>query len=257
MILSRRAALDGVQLDEVHQKVVIRSIDPGISKQNITAVDRMGGAGQRVTGEHWSTIDATVTFAINVPKREMELRRQIFDAVISWAMGGKWLTFNNMPDRRLYVDKVVLPSSGDLWNWQAEYTITFRAYNVPFWQQAEPVVVKKANITKGSVVIDVGGTAESVLDITFKNISGKEITNFKVTADGKALTLNGVKLGGTETLTINHGTDGLLRIKAGSRNVYGIYTGDDDLTVKPGKRTVTIEATRAGELTVTSYGRFF
>ena len=257
MILSRRAALDGVQLDEVHQKVVIRSIDPGISKQNITAVDRMGGAGQRVTGEHWSTIDATVTFAINVPKREMELRRQIFDAVISWAMGGKWLTFNNMPDRRLYVDKVVLPSSGDLWNWQAEYTITFRAYNVPFWQQAEPVVVKKANITKGSVVIDVGGTAESVLDITFKNISGKEITNFKVTVDGKALTLNGVKLGGTETLKITHGTDGLLKITAGNRNVYAIYTGDDDLTVKPGKRTVTIEATRAGELTLTSYGRFF
>lgn len=257
MILSRRAALNGANLDEVHQKIVIRSIDPGISKQNITAVDRMGGAGQRVTGEHWSTIDAVVTFAINVPKREMELRRQIFDDAIRWALSGKWLTFSNMPDRRLYVDKVVLPSSGDMWNWQAEYTITFRAYNVPFWQQVEPTVVKKANITKGSVEIDVGGTAESVLDITFRNISGKEITNFKVTAGGKTLTLNGVKLGGTETLKITHGTDGLLKITAGSRNVYAIYTGDDDLTVKPGKRTVTIEATRAGELTVTNYGRFF
>lgn len=257
MILSRRAALNGAQLDEVHQKIVIKSLDPGVSKQNITAVDRMGGFGQRVTGEHWSTIDAVVTFAINIPKRNMEERRKVFDEVIRWALSGKWLTFGNMPDRRLYVDKVVLPSSGDLWNWTAEYTITFRAYNIPFWQQTEPTVVKKANITKGSVQIDVGGTADSVLDIAFRNISGKTITNFKITADGKTLTVNGVNLTASETLKISHGTDGLLRITAGSRNVYGIYTGDDDLLVRPGKRTVTIEATRAGELTVTNYGRFF
>lgn len=257
MILSRRASLDGVMLDELHEEIIIKSIDPGIGKQTISAVDRAGLYGQRITDEHWSTIDATVTFGINTYKRKMELRNEIFDDAIAWALSGNWLVFNTMPGKRLRVDKVVLPSRGDLWDINAEYTITFRAYHVPYWQQATPTTVKKNNITNGSVSIEVGGTAPSVLDIAFRNISGKEITNFSVKAGNKTLTLNGVKLGAAETLKISHGTDGLLKITAGSRNVYSIYTGDNDLLVKPGVNTVTVNATRAGELTVTNYGRYY
>ena len=50
MILSRRVALGGVQLDEIHEAIVIRSIDPGVPNETINAVERMGGAGQRITG---------------------------------------------------------------------------------------------------------------------------------------------------------------------------------------------------------------
>ena len=49
MILSRRVALNGQQLDELHDAIVIRSIDPGVPNESISAVDRMGGAGSRIT----------------------------------------------------------------------------------------------------------------------------------------------------------------------------------------------------------------
>lgn len=256
MILSRRVTLGGVQLDELHEAIVIQSIDPGIPNETVSASDKMGGFGQRITGQHWNMLESSVTFAINVPKREMILRNEILDLVKAWAKAKQWLIFSNMPDRQMYVDKVVLPGPGDLWEWTHEYTITFRAYNVPFWQQITPNITKVNSITNGSVPFEVGGTAPSVLDIAFRNISGKVIQNFAVTAAGKTITLNDVNIGANETLRISHGTDGLLRILSGNRNVYSLYRGSDDLAVNPGSVTVKITATRAGELTVTNTGRF-
>lgn len=256
MILSKRVALGGVQLDELHDAIVIRSIDPGVTKESVSAVTRMGGFGQRMTGQHWDTLEVSVSYAIDIPKREMALRRQIFDAVNAWALKKGWLTVNWLENRRFYVDKVVLPGSGDMWAWTDEFTITFRAYNVPFWQDALPAQVSSGTAASGSVTVQVGGNVQSVLDVTFQNRSGMTINSFWVQANGNRITLSSLGLGGSSALTINHGTDGLLRIKIGSTSVYQKYTGADDLFVNPGNVGVTFAADRAGTLTVQSYGRW-
>ena len=134
MILSKRVALGGVQLDELHERIVILAVDPGVPNETIQATPRMGGVGQRMTSQHWNQLDVSVTYGIDVPKTNMALRREIFDAVNTWALRRGWLTTNEMPNRRMYVEKVVVPGSGDLWKWTAQFTVVFRAYNVPFWQ---------------------------------------------------------------------------------------------------------------------------
>ena len=256
MILSRRVALDGVQLDELDERIVIRSIDPGVPKEALSVTDRMGGAGQRMTMQHWQALEIAVSFAIDVYKRDLETRKQIFDMVNAWALKKGWLTVNYIPGRRVYVDKVVVPGSGDLWDWTREYQIIFRAYGVPFWQDEEPVTAEKKTVSTGSVQIAVNGTAESVLNIYFKNVSGKTIPDFSVSAGGCTLALTGVNIGVNETLAITHEGDGTLKAKCGTRNVYGLMTGSDDLYVKPGVNTVTVNAGRAGNLTVENFGRY-
>ena len=256
MILSKRAALGGVQLDELHESIVIQSVDPGTPQRTISAVAMMGGAGQRITGDHWETLEIIVEFGINLPKRQMELRRQVFEMVTAWALRGGWLTVNWLPNRRLWVDRVELPSSGDMWDWTKTYTITFRAYSVPFWMDEMPAQAVHQLITNGSVSIEVGGNVQSVLDVSFQNRSGMTINNFRVSAGGNTLVLSSLGLGGSETLNISHGTDGLLRITAGGRSVLDRRTGADDLYVLPGTNTVTIQSDRAGTLTVRSYGRY-
>lgn len=256
MILSRRVALGGVQLDEIHEAIVIRSIDPGVPNETINAVERMGGAGQRITGQHWNTLDVQVTYAIDVPKDQLELRRQIFEAVNAWALRKGWLTVNYMTNRRVYVDKAVLPGSKDLWEWTSDYTITFRAYNVPFWQDELPSQAVSGIAQNGTVAIAVGGNTESVLDATFANKSGMTIQNFRITANGNTIQLTGISLGGNASLAISHGTDGLLRIMKGNTSIYSKYTGADDLYVNPGNTAVTYAADRAGVLTVQNYGRY-
>ena len=57
MILTKRAALDGVQLDELHDAIVIRGIEPGTPNETLQATGRMGGAGQRVTVQHYDMLE--------------------------------------------------------------------------------------------------------------------------------------------------------------------------------------------------------
>lgn len=256
MILSKRVALGGQQLDELHDAIVIRSIDPGVPNESISAVDRMGRAGSRITGDHFSTIDVSVTYAIDIPKRRMAERREVFDLVNAWANRKGWLTVNWLENRRLYVDKTILPGSGDMWAWTNEFTVVFRAYNVPFWQEELPVQAEGGTAASGRVNIQVNGTTESVLDVSFRNMSGMTINNLWIQANGNRITLTGLGLGGSSTLNIHHGTDGLLRIEIGSASVYHKYSGADDLYVNQGSVAVDYGADRAGILTVRSFGRW-
>lgn len=255
MILTRRAALGGVQLDGIHSGIIIRQTNSGASRQTTQYTSRMGDAGQRMTHQHWEDLEASVSFAIDVPKTNMALRRQIFEQVMAWASRKGWLTYNWMPDRRLYVDQVVYPGAGDLWQWTDEFTIGFQSHNVPFWQTVTPATATQTG-TSGTVQITVGGNTESVLDATFVNSSGAVINTFSISANGNQITLSGLGLANGATLMIHHGTDGLLRIVAGSTSVYDKYTGADDLYVNPGATTVTFSAGGAGTLTVQNYGRY-
>lgn len=256
MRLTRRAALGGAELDELHDAIVIRSIDPGTPKETVQSANRMGGAGSRMTMQHWDTLEASVTYAINIPKRRLAERREVMDLVNEWALKKGWLTTNEMPEKRLWVEKADIPTGGDLWQWLEEYTITFRAYGVPFWTDASPAQVTNDNITKGSVALSVPGMVRTVLNVSFRNISGQNIPNFTVSAGGNTLTLTGVNLGADQTLTIDHTADGLLRARKGSTSVYPLLTGSEDLYVDPGDVTVSVNAARAGRLTVSAYGRY-
>jgi hypothetical protein len=255
MILSRRAALGGIQMDELHEAIVIRGIDPGTPQRTLTGVSRMSGAGQRVTEDRWETLEAKITWAIDIPKRQMAARRRIYEMVTAWAGRCGWLTLSGMEGRRLFVDKVILSGHQDLWEWTEEYEITLRAYNVPFWQSDLPSQAS-GQMSAGRVWLNVEGDVESPVDVSFQNVSGATIQNISVSAGGKTIALTGIALGGTETLTITHGEDGLLRIMAGSRSVYSKYTGADDLIVIPGRVAVDVSSQRAGILTATNWGRW-
>ena len=255
MILSRRAALNGQQLDELDERIVIREINPGVPNETISATAKMGGAGQRITTQHWNTLDVNVTYAIDVPKTDLETRKQIFDMVNAWAKQTGWLTINYMPGKRAFIEKTIIPGSGDLWKWTSEYTITFRAYSVPFWQDETPQTAVK-QMSNGNMTIHVNGTERTVLNASMKNVSGQSIKDITIGCGKYTLKFENINLGGTATLVISHGTDGLLTAKVGSTSVYGKMTGADDLYADPGDRTVKVTATRALEVTVESYGRY-
>lgn len=261
MILSKRVALGGVELDELDDSIVIRSVDPGVPHESTGMENRAGGFGSRLTMQHWDSLDVTVAFAIDIPKRDMVRRREVFDAVIAWANTKGWLTTNQMEGRRVWVGKVVTPGAWDMWNWTAEYRIIFRVFGDPFWRDVEPTEVTKKTVSKGNVQIQIGGTAPGVLDIAFENVSGKQINDVTFTVDGKDLILKGVNLASNETLNLTHTAEGLIRLRAvagsNSRNVYNVLRGADDSYVQPGTTvTVAVDASRAGNLSVKSYARW-
>ena len=258
MILSRRVALNGNQLDELNDLIVIRGIYDGYPEETENTANRMGGVGQRVTDQHWEKLEVNVTFAILVPKTNLQQRQEIFDAVKVWALQKGWLTLNYKPGVRMRVDKVILPAGGDLWNWTGDYTIQFVSRNVPFWQQETTESTAISAAMNVSRYISVAGMVRTVVDMDFVNISGMTINSLRIAAQSSVIQLNGFSLGNGQTLSINHGTDGLLRITAGGGSILHCRTegSSDDLYVDPGSRLVQITAQRSGRITLSATGRF-
>lgn len=260
MKLSRtvRLGTGGEQLHEVDDAVVITGVDTGAPTKTTSTTTKMGGWGQRITGEHWETLDCTVSFAIDIPRRNLARRREVFDAVRTWALKteGTYISTNQMPKKRLLVDRVEFPGSGDLFEWTNSYDIVFKAYSVPFWQDASQTSVTKATITKGSVTLVVPGDVTTVAALTFKNKSGKTINNFSATIGENTMSFKNLELPGSGELAIGHTSAGRLLIRIDGSSVMSKRAGADDFYVEPGTNTVTIDSDRAGSLTVWTYGRY-
>ncbi len=254
MILSKRVALNGAQLDEVDGSIVIRRVDTGTTSETLNAEAMMGGSGQRITGQHWDMLEVGVSFAIDIPKKQLTARKAVFDQVVAWAMQKGWLTVNWMPGKRMYAEKVIIPSGGDMFEWTNEYTIVFRAYAVPFWQDDTATEAANGSIT-------VPGNVETVCDAEIENGSGSTIDTLSISAGGSSMSFTGLGLADGETLIIDHGEDGLLHIRiyngAVFRSAMGKRTGgsSDDLYVMPGANAVTVTGGN-GSATVSCYGRY-
>lgn len=252
MILSRRVSLGGVQLDSLDNSIVIKSVDPSVPHESVNAVNRMGGFGQRMTRHHWETLEVSVKFAIDLPKTQMIARRAVFDKIIKWAIGGGWLTTNQMNGKRMYAEKAVIPSGGDMREWVSEYTIIFRAYGVPFWQDDTATADVSGALT-------VPGIIRTVCDAEIENGGSSTIDSMTVTAGNSTMEFSGLGLAAGETLKIGHGNDGVLWIRIYSDNTYRSVldkrTGGsaDDLYVDPGVRSVSASS---GTASFSCYGRY-
>ena len=271
MILSKRVKLGSAQLDELHDAIVIRNADPGKPDESVITSDKMGGFGSRLISTRFNSLKATVTFAIDLPKHRMKERGEVMDLINAWAKKGNWLYFTHLyTNRRMYVERIVLPNREDLWDWTKDYTIEFWNYNVPFWRSSSGTTAitdkKIAGGTLTEAYIEVDGTTGSVAKATFANISGKTSNDFYIKTGSSEMTLNGVNLASNETLIIDHKSDGTLRARAvvlnsagtetSSRSVYGLITGHDDLYVNPGTVKVSVRASRAGRLTIENNARW-
>lgn len=263
MKLRHRVSLNDNQLDELDERIIVLGVNDGAGRETLNAVSRFGGIGQRITTRHRDTLDIVVSFGLRIKARDMAARSELLEKVNAWAMGGGWLKVNYKPDRRIYVTCAQLPAAGDLADWETEFSITFRAYGVPYWQQETPAQININSTRSASHQMEVPGTAPTVMNLTFRNLSGMEIASFTITTGKSRFTLDNLGLMADETLAVEHTVDGLVRIgiysTAGAwRSVLGRRTADssDDLTVSPGTMQWSMSAQRAGRLTISCYGRY-
>ena len=239
MIMSRRVALGGTQLDSLDTSIVIQSIDTGVPHESISAVNLAGGYGQGITSQHEETQDVTVVFGIDKPKTDLAGRRTVFDKVIAWANGLGWLTVNFMPGRRILIDKAILPSAGDLREWTNNFTLIFRAYTMPYWQDTEATTSNNGSIT-------VPGTKETAMEAEITNISLSTIDEMTVTAGSSHFYFEDLGLEAGEVLEIGHDNEGRLTLQiydgTNRRSAYMKRTGesDDELWVMPGAQSFSV-----------------
>lgn len=265
MQMARRAALNGVWLDEVDSRIVISGIEPADGKENITAVDAAAGYGQRITGWRRSTLDLVVKFRLLEHGRSadgMTERSQLLEKINAWAanaMDGAWLTVNYKPNRRLWVVLAQPPGEGSLWDYTKEFQVIFRAYVVPFWEDEIEISSSSGISSSGNMTITVPGNAKTEAKVIVTNKSGMTIPNVSVTVAGQTMSFEGINLGGNQALVIDHVQTGrlyYLRARIGNTSVLAKRTGANGFTVNPGENGISFSATRAVQVTVGVRGRY-
>jgi len=258
MQLLHRAALNGNQLDEVDSRIIIKGIEENAGKESVTSAGLGGADGTRITGKRRDQTEVQVRFSVNIRSNELQSRSDVFEAINAWAAKGGYLTLNYKNGRRLYVDEVVTPGAGDPYKRTNEYTITFRAHAVPYWQQDPATTATTGTGTSASGAIFVSGSAKTVCDAELKNMSGAVINAATISAGGKTMSFSDLGLGANETLKISHNEKGILSIKIGNRSAMAKRTegSADDLFVNPGNNSFSFSAQRACQLTISCRGRF-
>lgn len=257
MVLKHRVALNGVQLDSLDNRILIQSVDEAAGKDTITAVSLGGADGQRITGKRRDTLDVTVKFSIR--SRDMATRSTILDNVNKWAYGGGTLTLNNRTNKNLTVELVQAPGGGDQYKWTSEYTLVFRAYAVPYWQDTTATSKTLTQGSTGSDTLNVPGSAESVANVTVQNKRGSDMGGITLNINGNEMTFTNLGLVNNGSLVIDHVmTGGVMTIRAriGNVSVLANRTGADDFVTKPGSNTIAYSTDGSVIVTVSAKGRY-
>lgn len=260
MILAHRVALNGTQLDSLDNRIIIKAIEEGAGKETISATPAGSRHGQRVQRKRRDYLDVNVKFSLN--EDVMVTRSTLLETINKWAAAGGALTVGHRTGRVLNVICAQCPGAGDVYEWTTVYTITFRAYEVPFWQETT-ATTGTASGTSGSVSLTVPGSAETVAEFEFKNTSGAAFNSFSITAGASTMEFTNLGLGNNETLVVDHvGRLIRIRIRATNGTTYRsamtkrTVGSSDDLYISPGSRTVSYTSQGAGNFTVSVKGRF-
>lgn len=261
MILSKRVSLDNVQLDEQDERIVITGIDEAAGRDTISAAASAAGDGQRITNMRRDTLDVGVRFRLLIHKDDMAAREALLEKVNKWASNGGWLRVNYKPNRRILVTLAQAPGAGDMWQWTNEFTVTFRAFSVPYWEDDTLTSATGGIGLSGGFNLIVPGNTKTVASVKIVNRSGMNIDNVWMRMDGRTMNFSGLKLGGSSTLTIDYEQTQklfVLRIRIGSTSVMAARTAssDDEFVVTPGVKYVIWEAQRAVQMTASCRGRY-
>ena len=235
MIGRYEAYMDGTALSSIDDKILVLDIKytPATVQRKTERLANRPGA--RAYGKTIGSAQAVITFEIH--EYDTVKRQEICDKITAWANGMYLRTSDKAWKRmRCVCDKYPSVQSK---KWTEPVTMTFSAYNPPFWQDMNPVVLTlggTSGATSGSGSVFVPGNAEdSLVSVTVTAKAG--ISSLSLTANGNTFSFSGLSLSSGDTVTIGYDDDLMLSIKKGNTSIMGkrAASSADDLKVNCGK----------------------
>lgn len=254
-------ALNGIELHSLDGGIVLQGVDEGAASWNISTGNRAGKDGQFINSIEKRYRDVIVSFAI-AEKQDLIRRADILQRVCAWAAAGGDLTVSYRDRQKLHVICSQLPSVKTLTKWAETYSITFRAYAVPFWQSMDAESADIASGTSGSATLRVKESAGGKLCFEATNTSGGTVDTVSIAANGKSIQLQNLGLTNGKKLILDYDDRDIQRIRTLSGSTYASVlsnrttNSDDDVPLKCGENTVTVTSGAAMSWKVYTYGRW-
>lgn len=255
-------ALNGIELHSIDGGIVLQGVDEGAASWNISTGSRAGNAGQHVNSVEKRYRDVIVSFAI-AEKRDLIRRSDIIQRVCAWAAAGGDLTVSYRDRQKLRVICAQMPSVKTLTKWAESYSITFRAYDIPFWQSMDAESAAISAGTSGSATLRVKESAGGKLSFEATNSSGSTVNAVSVTANGCSLAFSSLGLASGEKLIVDYDEKDIQRLRIlNASNVYRsvlakrTVESNDDIPLKYGANTISVTSGAALSWNLYTYGRW-
>lgn len=263
MILSRRIALGGTELDSVDERILICGFEEDEPETSRSALSLYGGDGMGswLSYEHISCKKVTVKFNINTNKRDYAGRNEVLEKVTAWAHPGGLLTSSTRPDRRIRVRSSGRPKIADPRKMDTEYSLTFEAREKPYWENVN-VASAQSGVSAGTTVrLAVDGNLTNALEVELLNKSGARINNATITCGVNMMKFTNLALVANEALVIRYDDRNLQEILIREapdkyRHAAALRSGADDFIVEPGIAVAAFTADRACQMTIRCAGRY-
>lgn len=253
--------LNGVGMHEISRDVVINSIDENAVTMQTATLASGTRVGQRVTARTRGYLEVDISFSLRNIKN-YQRRADTLDAVNAWAMAGGEMEVNYRPDKRLRVTCDSLPAAGYMRDWTDEYTIAFRAYEIPFWEDARESAVTRTTAGETITIVRMG-TAPTPLCFTCKNMGSGAADTASISAGGHTISFSGLGLAVGETLALDYDESGMQRIRilsqsGSARDAYDARTAEsaDDILLEKANESVTMRAAQRMEWRLSHRGRY-
>ena len=226
--------LDQQGLHDIDPAICILDLQEQPPSQLLSTAARAEGDGVFLARRVRQSLSVTVRFAIREPHPAR--RQAILQKVRTWAQGSV-LSTGDRPQQRLKVQAESLPTLSSALKWTDALSLTFTAYEVPFWEDAQPT-------TSTVPTFYLPGDAPAApLDMRWSSaISTPHVVT--ITTPMSSITFRDLPLHAGQELTISHET-GVLTATIDGADVLTHRTPEssDDLLLPCGQaNTVTVTA---------------
>lgn len=234
--------MDGVELDSLAPSIYITDVVEAAPTLDTSYVGIAKG-GQRILRRLRTTSVVTVSFLIR--EYDVTRRKAVCQQVADWAQG-TFLTINDRPGQRLRVVCSVLPVIRSALKWTDKLTMTFTAYEQPYWEDAIPNVARLTG--SGNADLRFAGNVKDVplwAEVTAKDA----VTRVSIAVNGQTITLEGLGMATGDVLRIGYDDHGLqyIRVNEASRLHCRTVDSADDLLLQP-MQTNSISLTADGSV---------
>ena len=227
MISRYEAYMDGIALSSIDPSIYILNIEPGDASRKFKSNKVAGRYGLRLSGVEVESTSETITFEIH--EYDTVKRMAICQNVQKWAKG-EILTVSDRPGQRLRCVCESLPKVNAR-DWTEAISMTFTAYNPPFWEEETKTVVSITGTSVNQTVYVPGNAEEALVELSVK--ANASAGGFTVAVNEVQLTVL-VSMAVNDVVTITYDKKGIQSIKKGNTSILDKRTGADDLLAKCG-----------------------
>lgn len=236
-------SINGVSLRGLDSRVIVRAIRETENEAEVNFGNLAGRSGRLPIGQRLrrgKTVE--VEFAIR-ELYDLPARARVLDMVNAWATDGV-LQMSSRLDQRLNVYCTARAPGGDLRDYNANYTLTFKTGGIPYWEATSPTTLTVTEAGEHALIIP--GTAPTVVDADFTAI-GASTSSLTIAVRTGTVTryfYTGA-IEADSSVHWEHTSDGILIGSVSSLT----SLSDDDLFAGPG--AVYVSVTADGPFTAT------